>query len=66
MQKIATSPMLSNMHAACLSREIKDAETEAEMREAAEKRIPYLLGKDKDRLCGEYANRLKTLRGGVS
>ena len=59
---VASNPTLSAMHAGCLSREIAKADSPEALRKAAQKRIPYLIGRDRDRLRDEYAERLRALK----
>ena len=54
---------LSRMHAGCLSREIAHAGSPEMLRACAQKRIPYLIGNDRERLRDEYAQRLRALKG---
>ena len=61
-RRIASNPTLSAMHAGCLSREIAKADSPEALRKAAQKRIPYLIGRDRDRLRDEYAERLRALK----
>lgn len=61
-RQIASNPTLSAMHAGCLSREIAKADSPEALRKAAQKRIPYLIGRDRDRLRDEYAERLRALK----
>ncbi len=61
-RRIASNPTLSAMHAGCLSREIAKADSPEALRAAAQKRIPYLIGRDRDRLRDEYADRLRALK----
>lgn len=62
VKKIASNHTLSAMHAGCLSREIAKADSPEALRKAAQKRIPYLIGRDRDRLRDEYAERLRALK----
>ncbi|MFA9948736.1 hypothetical protein [Dentiradicibacter hellwigii] len=61
-RRIASNPTLSAMHAGCLSREIAKADSPEALRKAAQNRIPYLIGRDRDRLRDEYAERLRALK----
>lgn len=60
---VPTNPHLSSVHAANFSREIARAFSEADLKAAAAKHGPFLLGEDARRLRDEYAARLVSLRG---
>lgn len=62
MAEIFTNPHLSSVAAACLSREIAHAESPEVLRACAKKRVPYLIGKDKDRMRDAYVQRLRELK----
>lgn len=63
---VITNYTLSRMHAACLLKDIAKADTPQALRAAAEKRVPYLIGNDREHLRDEYAQRLRMLKGGAS
>ncbi len=64
MSQVMTNPYVSSVHAANMERELRQAETPADLVRIAEKHGKYLLGADRESMRAQYKQRAAAI--GVS
>lgn len=57
MSQVMTNPYVSSVHAANMERELRQAETPADLVRIAEKHGKYLLGGDREAMRAQYKQR---------
>ena len=61
MSQVMTNPYVSSVHAANMERELRKAETSADLVRIAEKHGKYLLGADRESMRALYKQRAAAL-----
>jgi len=63
MSQVMTNPYVSSVHAANMEKELRKAETPADLVRIAEKHGKYLLGADREAMRAQYKQRAAALGG---